>query len=68
MTNAKKTRLADLIEAYGTYQYLLGKLYQNRDEKQDEIIERLERLKAVCKAMKSEFGIETWDLSIASAN
>ena len=67
MTNAKKARLTDLIEAYGTYQYMLGKGFEKMDENLDEMCWRYNKVKQICEELRDEFGIELWDLDQLAA-
>ena len=67
MTEQQKTRLTDLIEAYGTYQYMLGKGFEKMDENLDEMLWRYNKVKQICQELRDEFGIELWDLDQLAA-
>lgn len=58
MTNAKKAQLVDLIEAYGTYQFMLGR------GGVDAPAWYLDRVKEICEELREDFGVELVDLAI----
>ena len=58
MTDSQKLRLAELIEDYGTYQFMLG-----RDEEGVSNSWYLEQLKKTCEELRDAFGAELIDLT-----
>jgi hypothetical protein len=64
MTDSQKARLVDLIDSYGTYQYMLGKGYEKMDENLDEMTWRYRKVKEICQQLLDEYGIRLHDLEI----